>query len=68
MSDRVSFVFVLSCVGSGLLTGLITHPRSPTVYNIRSSRLILMENRPQGLIRKLEKEEVIGKAIHALSH
>jgi hypothetical protein len=30
MSVRVSSVFVLSCVGSGLATGLITRPRSPT--------------------------------------
>jgi hypothetical protein len=26
----VLYVFVLSCVGSGLATGLITRPRSPT--------------------------------------
>jgi hypothetical protein len=28
-SVRVSSVFVLSCVGRGLATGLVTRPRSP---------------------------------------
>jgi hypothetical protein len=33
-------VFVLSCVGSGLATGLITRPRGPAVYKIQISELI----------------------------
>jgi hypothetical protein len=45
MFVRVSCVFVLSCV-QGVL---------PTACKIRSSRLIVMGNRPRGLIRKVEK-------------
>jgi hypothetical protein len=56
MSVRVSSVFVLSCAGSGLATGLIARPKSPTVYKIYSTRLILTGNRPEGLIRKVEEE------------
>jgi hypothetical protein len=56
MSGGVSSVFVLSCVGSGLAIGLVTRPRSPTVYETHSSRLILVGNRPEGLIRKVEEE------------
>jgi hypothetical protein len=45
-------------VGSGLATGLITRPRRlPTVCKIHSSRLILMGNRPEGVIRTVEEEE-----------
>jgi hypothetical protein len=55
MSVRVSSVFVLACVGSGLATKLITRPRSPAVYKIHSSRLILLESRPQGILRKVEE-------------
>jgi hypothetical protein len=41
LSARVSSVFVLSCVGSGLATGLITVQEFlPTVYKIHSWRLI----------------------------
>jgi hypothetical protein len=53
MSVCVSSVFVLSCVGSFLATGLITRPWSPpTVYKIHKSGLILMGNRPEGLTGK----------------
>jgi hypothetical protein len=48
MSVRVSSVFVLSCVRSGLATGLITRPRGKlllSVCKIHSSRL-------EGLIRR----------------
>jgi hypothetical protein len=56
MPVRISSVFVLSCICSGLVTGLIPRPRSPTVSKIHSSRLILIGNRPEGVIRKIEKE------------
>jgi hypothetical protein len=42
MSARASSVFVLSCVGSGLATRLIPHPRSLTVYKDLSAILILI--------------------------
>jgi hypothetical protein len=51
-------VFVLSCAGSGLATG--SSPVQgvlPTPYKIHSSRLILIEKRPDGLTRKVEDEE-----------
>jgi hypothetical protein len=32
MSDRISSLFVLSCVRGGFVTGLIPRPRSPTDY------------------------------------
>jgi hypothetical protein len=58
MDIRFSSVFVLSCVGSGLATGLIVLPRVlPTVYKIHTSRLILKRNRPQSQMRNLEEEE-----------
>jgi hypothetical protein len=58
MSLRFSSVFVLSCAGSGLATGLNILPRVlPTVYKIHSSRLILTRNRPQNIIRNLKEEE-----------
>jgi hypothetical protein len=45
-------------VDSGLASGLITRPRSSTnVCKIHSSRLILMGNRPGGLIRKVQEEK-----------
>jgi hypothetical protein len=37
--------------------GLITRRRSPTVCKRHGFGLILMGNRPEGLIQKLEKEE-----------
>jgi hypothetical protein len=40
MSVRVSSVSVLSCVGSGLATGMIHRPRvPPTVYKIHCSKI-----------------------------
>jgi hypothetical protein len=58
MSLHIYSMFVLSCVGSGLATGLITRPIvQPAVYKSRDSRLILMGNRPEGLIEKVEAEE-----------
>jgi hypothetical protein len=59
MSVRISSVFVLSCVGSGVATGLIPRPRSPTncLYKIHSYILILMENTTEGLIRKKKKKK-----------
>jgi hypothetical protein len=55
MSVRIPSVSVLPFVGSGLATGLIPRPRSPT--DCHSSRLILIGNRPQMLIRKVHEEE-----------
>jgi hypothetical protein len=55
MSVRVPSVFVLSCVGSGLATALITRPRSLTecsTVHINSDG-----GKPEGLIRKVEEEE-----------
>jgi hypothetical protein len=50
MSDLVSPVFMLSCVGNALETGLITVQRLlPTFHKINSSRLILMGNRSDDL-------------------
>jgi hypothetical protein len=49
MYVRVSSVFVLSCVRSGLATGWSP---VPTLYKIHSSRLILRGNRPEGLMQK----------------
>jgi hypothetical protein len=57
MDVCVYSVFELPCVGRGLATGLIPRPRSPAVYKIHSTGLILMGNRPEGLIRKVEEEE-----------
>jgi hypothetical protein len=54
MSVRVSSVFVLSCVGIGLTSGLITRPRSPISC---LKFIILMENRPEGLIRNVQEDE-----------
>jgi hypothetical protein len=50
MSLRVYSVFVLSCVGNRLATGLIPRPRGPDVYEIQVSELILNGNRPEGLM------------------
>jgi hypothetical protein len=59
MFVRISSVFVLSCVGSGLATGLIpVQVVLPTVCKIPSTRLILMGNMPEGLLRKIEEESV----------
>jgi hypothetical protein len=45
-------VFVLSCVGSGLEIEVVIVQRVlPTVCKIHTSRLILMRNRPESLIR-----------------
>jgi hypothetical protein len=53
---RVSSVFVLSCVGSGLATGLITRPTVlPTVRRIHRSRLMLIGNRFQSLYERYMK-------------
>jgi hypothetical protein len=50
--------FVLSCVGSALATGWSpVQGVPPAVYKIHSLRLILNENRPEGLIRQKKKEE-----------
>jgi hypothetical protein len=54
---RLSSMFVFCCIGNGLVTGLITRQRSPTVRKMYSFRLILMENRPEGLIRNVEEKE-----------
>jgi hypothetical protein len=48
MSVRFPSVFVLSFVDRGFAAGLITHPRSPTVDKIHSSRLILMGKQARG--------------------
>jgi hypothetical protein len=46
-------VFVFSCAASGLATSLSpVEGVVPTVYNIRSLRLIIMGNRPERLIRQ----------------
>jgi hypothetical protein len=58
MSVGVSSVFVLSCVGGGLATGLITRPGSPTDYKIHNSRLMLMGKMPEGLIRNVKVKKV----------
>jgi hypothetical protein len=55
MSVRVSSVLVLSYVGSGLAMGVIPCPRSPTDCKIHSSRLILIGNGPEDLIRKAKE-------------
>jgi hypothetical protein len=49
--------FFWICVGSNLATELISRTRSPTecVYKIQGSRLILMGNRPQDPIRKVQE-------------
>jgi hypothetical protein len=58
MSVRVSSVLVFLCLGRGLATWLFTYPSSrPNVYKIHSARLFLMENRPEGPIRKAAAEE-----------
>jgi hypothetical protein len=52
MSVCVSSVLVLSCICSGLATGWSpVQGVLPTVYKIQSSRLILVGNRPEYLIR-----------------
>jgi hypothetical protein len=57
MSVHVPSVFLLACVGSVLATGLITRPKSPRDCKIHSSRLILMGNRPEGLMKKEKEKE-----------
>jgi hypothetical protein len=52
MSVRVSSVFVLSCVGSGLATGW--SPVRGVLPTVCSSRLILMGNRPEGILRNVD--------------
>jgi hypothetical protein len=53
-------VFMLSCVGSILATGLITRPRViPTVYKIQiqiRSRLISNGKRSEGLMQEAEED------------
>jgi hypothetical protein len=51
MSVYVSYVFVLSCVGSSLPTGLIPRPTACRIV----FWLILNGNRPEGLIRQRKK-------------
>jgi hypothetical protein len=53
MSVSVYYVFVLSCVGSGLAIGLITRPRSP-VYKDPYYQINFDGNGPEGVIRKTE--------------
>jgi hypothetical protein len=48
---------VLSCVDSGLATGLITRSRIPSYCKMQSLRLILIGKRREGLVRKAEEEE-----------
>jgi hypothetical protein len=51
------FLFMLSCVGSSLATGLIpVQGVLPTVCKIHNSRLILIENEPEGLTGKVEED------------
>jgi hypothetical protein len=52
MSVRVSSVYMLSCLDSGLATGLITCRKSPTncLNKIQSSRLKLVGNRSESII------------------
>jgi hypothetical protein len=57
---RVFSVFMLSRVGSGLATGLITHAVNPTDCKINSSRLILTGNRPQSLTRQENEDALIN--------
>jgi hypothetical protein len=58
-------VFVLSCVGSGLATSWSpVQGVLPTVCKIRSFRLILNGNRPQGLIRQRMKKTIIFQSIN----
>jgi hypothetical protein len=64
ISVRVSSVFVLFYVGSGLATGLIPPSkescRMSIMNKLHSSRIILMGNRPEGLIRKMKEESRIN--------
>jgi hypothetical protein len=58
MSVRIYSLLVVSCLTSGLTTGLIANQGIlPTVYKIHSSRLILTENRSEGPIRKKKEVE-----------
>jgi hypothetical protein len=54
MDVCVYYVFVLSCAGSGLATGLSpVQEVLPTVYiRLINSEVILNRNRPEGLIRQ----------------
>jgi hypothetical protein len=61
MSVGVSSMFVLSCVGRDVATELITRPKKPTDYEIHNSRLILVENKPEILIRNVKVKK--GKNI-----
>jgi hypothetical protein len=65
MSVRVSSVSVLSYVGSGLGdTADQLSKESYRVYKINSSRLIMMESRLKGLIRKMEEESISTPMVH----
>jgi hypothetical protein len=64
MSVRVSSVFVLSCVGSGLATGWSSvQGVLATVCKIHNSRLILMGNRPEDPIRKVIEAEIMNRLV-----
>jgi hypothetical protein len=67
MSVPVSSAFVLSCVGSGLVTGLITRPKAALRLSITSIARYQNNcdvNRPEGLIRKLEEKEDLWSIGH----
>jgi hypothetical protein len=55
-------VFVLSCVGSGLAAGSSSAQGVLTIVcKIRNFKLILNENRPEGLIRQTKERNEIER-------
>jgi hypothetical protein len=59
MSVDLYAVSVLSCVGSGLATGLIPRPKGPTdrqSISFTISELIPNGNMPEGIIRQGERK------------
>jgi hypothetical protein len=60
MAVYVHSVFVFSCVRSGLVTGLSSvQGILPTVCMIRSFRLILNGNRPEGPIHQGRRTDLL---------
>jgi hypothetical protein len=55
MSAYVHVVSMLSCVGSGLATGLITRPRSPANCLSDPQFQVNESDGPEGLRRKTEE-------------
>jgi hypothetical protein len=55
----------LSCVGSDLAAGLITcSKRATNIYQIHSYGLLLVRNRPESLIRRLEENGKVSYKIN----